>query len=308
MDNLAKRLARQADHTISRVQNKLQRYLDHDQIVRKRTLNLTLGKAYEQAWQDLACVFALSTGRTGTQTLAAMLRLSPHVLAQHEPAPRLVKATFDAYMEAHDEGWVEKWTPFMLATRDDFVLEANALGKVYVESNNRLTYVAPALMAAFPSSKFIFSHRDPYKVIRSGMQRGAYQGPNMAWNFARIQPRKGEPFHEEWDTLVPLEKEAWRWAQINQLAYDFFSTVPEARRMELPAATFFSGRKEVYKKIFEFIGVPCPPMSEIEGIMGKKMNAQAHFNGLSFEWTEEAYARVRHFIEPTASLLGYDIT
>lgn len=307
MDNFAKRLARQADHTISRVHNKLQRYLDHDQIARKRALNLTLGKAYEQEWQDLTCVFALSTGRTGTQTLAAMLRLSPQVVAQHEPAPRLVKATFDAYMEAQDEGWIEKWTPFMLATRDDFVLEANANGKVYVESNNRLTYVAPAVMAAFPASKFIFSHRDPYKVIRSGMQRGAYQGPNMAWNFARIRPRKGEPYFSEWASLSPLEKEAWRWAQINQMAHAFFSTVPAERRMELPAATFFSGKKEMYKEIFEFVGAPCPPMSEIEGIMGKKMNAQAHFNGLSFEWTDESLASVRRFIEPTATLLGYNV-
>ena len=307
MDNFAKRLARQADHTISRVHNKLQRYLDHDQIARKRALKLTLGKAYEQEWQDLACVFALSTGRTGTQTLAAMLRLSPQVVAQHEPAPRLVKATFDAYMEAQDEGWIEKWTPFMLATRDDFVLEANAKGKVYVESNNRLTYVAPAVMAAFPASKFIFSHRDPYKVIRSGMQRGAYQGPNKAWNFARIRPRKGEPSFTEWASLSPLEKEAWRWAQINQMAHAFFSTVPAERRMELPAATFFSGKPEIYKEIFEFVGVPCPPRSEIEGIMGKKMNAQAHFNGLPFEWTDESLARVRRFIEPTATLLGYNV-
>ncbi len=34
--------------------------------------------------------FAMTTGRTGTQTLAALLNVSPSVDAQHEPEPRMI--------------------------------------------------------------------------------------------------------------------------------------------------------------------------------------------------------------------------
>ena len=307
MSGLTTHIARQADRTLSRVQGRLKRFLEGESRAKKRALKLTLGKAYEQEWEDMKCVYALSTGRTGTQTLAAMLRLSPHVEAQHEPAPRLVMATYEAYMEAPLADWLDKWSRFVLAARDDFVLEANACGKVYVESNNRLTYVADALQKAFPASRFIFSHRDPFKVIRSGMQRGAYQGPGKAWNFARIKPRPGEPYADAWDAMEPLEKEAWRWAQINREAKAFFDALPAERRYELPASTFFSGSEKVYKEIFEFVGVPCPPMSEIQQIMGRKMNAQAHYNGMAFEWTAPLRDKVRPYIEEMANTLGYAV-
>ena len=156
MGGLTTHIVRQADRTLSRVQGRLKRFLESESRAKKRALKLTLGKAYEQKWENMQCVYALSTGRTGTQTLAAILRLSPRVVAQHEPAPRLVMATYEAYMEAASADWIEKWSPFVLAARDDFVLEANASEKVYVESNNRLTYVAKALQSAFPASKFIF--------------------------------------------------------------------------------------------------------------------------------------------------------
>ena len=307
MDGLTKQIAVKANKTLDQVQGRLKRYIESDTRKLKRDLKLTLGKAYEMKWEGMRCVFALSTGRTGTQTLAALLRLSPHIVAQHEPAPRLVQASLDAYMDTASPEWLERWSAFVLATRDDFVLGANAEGKVYVESNNRLTYLAGAVREAFPASKFIFSHRDPYKVIRSGMQRGAYQGSGKAWNFARIRPRSGEPFADQWANMEPLEKEAWRWAQINKEAKVFFDSLPEERKLELPATTFFQANERTYREIFEFVGAPCPPLDEIRQIMGRKMNAQAHFNGMSFEWSKESKETVRPYIAEVAEQLGYEV-
>ncbi len=308
MGSLKKKIARQADKKLTQVQGKLRRILDGEAIAYKKANKLTLGKVYgDEGWGNMQCVFMLSTGRTGTQTMANVLRLSAKVLAEHEPRPRLVKSSFDAYMDVENEDWMARWTDFVLAVRDDFVLEANAKGQVYVESNNRLTYVAPAVAAAFPASKFIFSHRDPYQVIQSGMRRGAYAGPNMAWNFARIRPRAGEPYADAWETMTPLAKEAWRWARINQISIDFMETLPAGRGMELPARRLFGGSNEMIEEIFAFIGVPCPDMADIQRVMGKKMKAQAHFNGLSFEWTEADYKLVRPYIASVAEALGYEL-
>lgn len=308
MGSLKKKIARQADRKLTQVQGKLRRILEGEAIAYKKANKLTLGKVYgDEGWDNMHCVFMLSTGRTGTQTMANVLKLSAKVLAEHEPRPRLVKSSFDAYMDVGSEGWMTRWTDFVLAVRDDFVLEANAKGQVYVESNNRLTYVAPAVAAAFPASKFIFSHRDPYQVIQSGMRRGAYAGPNMAWNFARIRPRAGEPYADTWETMTPLAKEAWRWARINQISMEFMETLPANRAMELPARRLFGASNEMIREIFEFIGVPCPDMADIQRVMGKKMNAQAHFNGLSFEWTEADYNLVRPYIASVAETLGYEL-
>ncbi len=312
MGSLKKKIARQADRKLTQVQGKLRRILEGEAIAYRKANKLTLGKVYgEEGWENMQCVFMLSTGRTGTQTMANVLKLSGNVLAEHEPRPRLVKSSFDAYM---DEGmheasaaWMERWTAFMLAVRDDFVLEANAKGQVYVESNNRLTYLAPAVQAAFPASKFVFSHRNPYQVIQSGMRRGAYAGPNMAWNFARIRPRAGEEYVDTWDAMTPLAKEAWRWARINKMSMDFMATLPASRAMELPAKRLFGGSDDVIREIFEFVGVPCPDMADIKRVMGKKMNAQAHYNGLSFEWSDDDYKTVRPYIASVAEALGYEL-
>ncbi|MDZ4699833.1 MAG: sulfotransferase [Rhodothermales bacterium] len=304
--SIATAIVTQADAALSRMHRKLKRYLERGRIAKKKELQLTLGKAYERAWNGFPCVFALSTGRTGTQTMASMLSLSPQVLAQHEPAPRLVRASYEAFMD-EQEGWMERWQPFALAVRDDFVLEASAEGRVYVESNNRITYMAPAFAAAFPDSRFIFSHRDPYQVIRSGMQRGAYQGGNMAWNFARIHPRTDDPAYAAWDSYSNLQREAWRWARINGYARAFFDTLPEERRLDLPARAFFSNDMEIYRKLFAFVGVPCPDEGAIRAVTGKQLNAQAHFDGLDFEWTDALRAEVRPIVQPVAEALGYTV-
>ena len=307
MESLTKKIAQSANKTLDHVQSRLKRFIDQDTRAQKKELKLTLGKAYDSNWEGMHCVFALSTGRTGTQTLAAILGLSPQVVARHEPAPRLVQATFEAYMDMLSVDWLQRWSSFVMAARDDFVLHANAQGKIYVESNNRLTYLAPAIGAAFPESKFIFSHRDPYKVIRSGMQRGAYQGPGKAWNFARIQPRKEEPAFKQWMHMTPLEKEAWRWAQINKETKAFVDSLPAERTFELPAAVFFESKEQTFREIFDFIGVPCPSTDSLNRIMSRKMNAQAHYNGSSFEWTDERKEKVRPYIADVAKTLGYKI-
>ena len=138
------------------------------------------------------------------------------------------------------------------------------------------------------------------------MQRGAYQGPGKAWNFARIKPRPGEEHADAWATMTPLQKEAWRWSQINREAKAFFDMLPPHRRLELPARDLFASDLKALSDVFAFSKVPAPAEAEIRRIMGQKMNAQAHFNGLPFEWTEAARAEVRPFIADTAALLGYE--
>lgn len=286
-----------------RVHSKLRSFRDN-RFVPQRNRNLTLGPAYESDWQGFDAVFVLSTGRTGTATLATLLGLSHFIHAEHEASPQLVKASFEAYMDTSND-WGKRWSRVILSARDDFVLAANADGRVYVETNYRLTYLSRAIAHSFPDSKFIFLHRDPYKVIRSGMRRGYYHGLHQAWNFARIRPRPEEKHFDSWNSFSPLQKNAWRWTKVNDYAVGFFQQMPDSRCMKLRSEDLFSNDLSVYDRIFGFIGVERPEAHRIEQVLNKRINAQDHYDGRSFEWTGEKRDSVQPIIQDTAERLGY---
>jgi hypothetical protein len=248
-------------------------------------------------------VFVLSTGRVGTQTLTGLLALSPRVVSVHEPEPRLVRASFDAYMEG-TRADAAAWGRIVLAARDDLVCDANRKGRVYVETNNRLTYLAPAVAAAFPDSRFIHLHRHPYEVIRSAMRRGYYRHHN--WDFARIRPRPGEPLAAEWEGLPPLEKCAWYWARSNAEARAALDALPPDRRLDLGADALFAGDPATVDRIFAFAQVERPPQPWIEEVLGRRMNAQrAGEYPPPAEWSEAERQAVRRHVAEVAERLGY---
>lgn len=291
------------------VNKKITRLLTGDTSTQLIPFGVKLAQSYAQGWRDweeCPCVFVLSTGRVGTKTLTALFALSPRVISRHEPEPRLVKVSFDAYMEGSNLGASEKWQAVVFAARDDAICEANRRGKIYIETNNRLTYLAPALAAAFPASRFIHLHRHPYEVVRSAMRRGYYQSHN--WDFARIRPRPGEPLAAQWDTLSPLEKSAWYWAQCNREAHEFLETLEKSRRMDLRAELLFAGDEKTLKDLFDFVNIDFPPREQVEEVLGQKINAarQGHFPPPS-EWDKDERASVRQLVAKTAKILDYEL-
>ena len=51
----------------------------------------------------LALLFVLSTGRTGTETLARLLQISKQIMAYHEPRPQLIAERKQAFERVWDE-------------------------------------------------------------------------------------------------------------------------------------------------------------------------------------------------------------
>lgn len=263
-----------------------------------------LGEAYARGWKGCPCVFVLSTGRVGSQTLTALLALSPAVVSEHEPFPRLVKASIDAYLEGGDLGASEKWREVVYGARDDLVCEANRRGKIYVETNNRLTYLAPILATCFPDSKFIHLHRHPYEVVRSAMRRGYYESHN--WDFARVRPRASEPLAATWDALPRLEKCGWFWSRINEEAASFMATLPPERALDLRADLLFGGDEATMRRIFSFVGIDFPAQELVEEVLGQKLNAAVRgaFPGAG-DWSEDDRQAVWRQVEVVATRLGY---
>jgi hypothetical protein len=304
MSSLKRQALQATQKGLTRVKSRIDRLLTSDEGGRQPYV-ARLAEAYERGWQGCPAVFVLSTGRVGSQTLTALLALSPAVVSEHEPFPRLVKASFDAYLEGGDLAASARWREVVYAARDDLVCEANRRGKIYVETNNRLTYLAPVLAACFPASRFIHLHRHPYEVVRSAMRRGYYQSHN--WDFARVRPRPGEPLAAEWDALPRLEKCGWFWARINEEARAFMATLPAERALDLRADLLFAGDESTLRRIFAFVGVDFPKSELVEEVLGRKLNAaQRGSFPTPSEWSEEDRQAVRRRVERVARELGYE--
>ncbi len=262
----------------------------------------SIAEAYEKKWADCPCLFVLSTGRVGTKTLSALLALSPEVHSYHEPLPRLIKASYDVYM---DEGISsEAASNILYAARDDRICQALYNGQIYTETNNRMTYFAPILAQAFPASKFIHLYRHPYDVIRSGMRRKYYL--SHKWDFARISPRKGSPFARDWQRRSPLEKTTWFWAEVNQFAIDFLKTLPENRKLSLKSEKLFAGETQTIKDLYTFLETPIPDPEQIEKVLEQKLNAQPKEEGrILVEWEKRDLKKINRQIRNLADCFGY---
>jgi Sulfotransferase family len=305
MSRFTRRILRYAHESLTEVNVGIEHRLNGGRAAHRTPFIAGLEQGYATGWSHCPCVFVLSTGRVGTKTLAALMALSPHVMATHEPEPRLIKASFDAYMEGGDIGDSINWRALVLAARDDAVCAANRRGRIYVETAPKLTFLARAFAVSFPASRFIHLHRHPYAVVRSCLQRGHYQGHN--WDFARIRPRPGEPLADTWASLPPLDKNAWRWAHVNAYARDFFSTLPESRKLAVRADALFAGNEMVLKELFAFVGLEVPPMEWIEEVLGRKINARPkRVVPPSQQWSEKDRKAVWHIVAEVAQCLGYE--
>jgi len=263
-----------------------------------------LAHAHATAWRAYPCAFTLSTGRTGTETLASVLALSPRVVAAHEPVPRLLWASHQAYVTGVSDADSHVWQNVVLSARDDHVADAARVGKTYVEANAGLTFLARVLARSFPASRFIHLHRCPFEFVRSGMARGYYQERDT--DLARIAPLPGDPACAEWERWSAIQKVAWLWARTNGFVHDFFETLPSERTLRLDARGLLNAAPSVISELFDFIDAPPPPAAHVRRVIERKLDAngrRAGARGMSLSVPDcDAVWRIVADVAPT---LGY---
>ena len=256
--------------------------------------------AIESVWRDVSCTFVLSTGRTGTATLTELFDHAQGVTAAHEPWPELLRERTEARYEVADQPG-RYWSIFTRA-RAHRLLQAHRAGHQYVETSARLTFFAPVLHARMPNARFLYVHREPWDVVRSGMRRGWYRDhPNDPH---RIRPVPGEPAYEAWDAMTRFEQICWYWAAYNRFALDFYDAVGGDRVLMIRATDLFSGA--ALPEIFAFMGLNLPAEKVLERELDAQHNAQhaEHFPEAE-AWTPEQRAALRTYAGPEMERLGY---
>jgi len=251
--------------------------------------------------RETPSVFALSTGRTGTRSLAALLGLSREILAFHEPLPLLYAYGKLAYYSQDLEPTRQALASGFVAARDGYLDACQRHGKIYVETSPQTTFLAPTIRYVLPRAKFIHVVRHPRAVIASAMKRQWYE--MNADDPIRIVPAEGALEGQPWQDCDQGMKIAWLWAETNRWILDVLTALPPESFMQLRSEDLFEGNLDVLRKLFAFTEQEMPPERQISGILGKRLNAQRVGScNHSQEWS----VSIPKIVRSTASRLGYD--
>ncbi|WP_457653576.1 sulfotransferase [Rhodocaloribacter sp.] len=254
-----------------------------------------------ELWRNTPSLFVLSTGRTGTETLTHILNLSDQVDAFHEPHPQLLEERKFARTEIYINP--NKYRKIFSQSRALYLWKAKVKRKLYAETSARLTFFAPVIYDVLPSSKFIYIHRHPAEVIRSGMRRGWYV--NHPADYARIVPVKGEVAFDDWGKWSPFEKICWYWDAYNRFSLDFANRASPGRVIQIRADELFGG--QAIGRIFDLINLSSPHRDLVSEELEKKHNVQHDSSFPIFEdWTEEMRRILYRHAGETMQRLGYD--
>jgi len=250
------------------------------------------------------CVFVLSTGRTGTETIAALLALAKNVMAFHEPSPKLYEISKLAYENFTDPFAQKILIEVFQAFRDELLTMSLDYGLGYVETSPQLTFLAHAILARYPDARFIHLVRDPRDVVRSGMRRRWFDGhPNDKY---RKTPAPSSLAARKWGSFNSFQKILWLWSETNHWISQFLSTVRPQSKLVIHSEDIFNGNLTAIHELFDFIGAPMPPGKKIERLLQKKLNSQK--NGVfpaSSDWTDEMQRDLSEIAGKVASELGY---
>lgn len=252
------------------------------------------------------CVFVLSTGRVGTQTLASLFQLAPNVLSYHEPMPSLYGLSKLSYEYTDDILARKVLREAFLSLREERISYSLARGKGYVETSPQATFLAPVILEALPNVRFIHVVRDPRYVVRSGMRRQWYDS-NPA-DGTRIVPRADSVICLQWKGYNAFQKNLWLWAETNRWILNFSSGLSAYRILLIRSEDVFAAHEETIRNLYAFIGVPVPSRRKIMGVLSKKLNAQVR--GTFQEpsgWTKEMRTNLTAIAGDTANVLGYEL-
>lgn len=260
-------------------------------------------------WQALAAapdfspVFFLSTGRAGTLFFTELLQETPALLVGHEPQPALVAQSRLMYetlpATGADAALLRLAGQVFVVARQQVLAECLAAQRGYVETNNRITFFAPALLQLFPRVRFVHLYRHPVSFIRSGLARQWYTGRHPH-DVGRILPRPGTPQAEGWAQWSDIERIAWLWAETGDWITRFLAQVPAAQQVSM---YFEQPDAAAVARVLRFCGAALP--RDLDARVGRPRNAQATDQVPRREaWSAGDEAALQRHAGPLAARLG----
>ena len=158
------------------------------------------------------------TGRSGTGTMAKLFG------GHHEFRVRYILDKYFLHAVPHSDPFdtIEKRITVMLDLHQGIDRET------FVDSSNLYIYFIDALYLLNPEIKIVFTVRNGKDFVRSAFSRKWHE--NNA--FGTVPLRKNR-YYDQWNSLTPIQKNAWIWDYRNRKAIEGLRDVPEKQKLVL---------------------------------------------------------------------------
>ncbi len=219
---------------------------------------------YYEKNQQRKLFFVLSTGRSGSTTIANVLSQHPDISCKHEPNNLLIRtATQYSYGEISRDSMLELLNMIYSVG----CIEKNIW---YGESDQKLVPVIELINELLPNAKFIWLVRNGADVVNSTYSRGWYdESENMRalnscnneirhWLLHRLNGnRVGDIEIQKWNSFSKFEKNCWYWEYYNRLIRDGLQKLPKEKWMKVKLEEL----NECIPNIISFLDIETSPGS-----------------------------------------------
>jgi hypothetical protein len=201
--------------------------------------------------------FVLSSGRSGSKTIATALDQFANCVCLHHPKPELVLEATEAFCGDIPLEDVER---MLRDTRRPTVD-----GNIYGEVNLQLTLLVPSLRRLYPDAKYVWLLRDGRDAVASMYYRGWYDPDESrvpeVWHKGRLAgDRTGDFSPAEWQRLTRFEKCCWIWKKYNLIIEQHVAEMSPDRWRKV----YLESLKSSLDELSAFLGLEKPATVLVE--------------------------------------------
>jgi hypothetical protein len=193
--------------------------------------------------------------------LTRLFELEKGLHIEHEALPEMLYTGKLAYADPNN---IEFTKGAFMAGRYEAIRDCQLQNLRYVETNNRLTFFAPAMAALFPNAKFIHLLRHPDSFVSSGIQRNWYTGKTIT-DEGRITPAKDLGIERQQDKI------AWLWNATNAFIDNFKTGAGKDRTLTVRSEDLFSNAEEA-ERILNWLNFKADKTS-IQKVLNTPVNS-----------------------------------
>ncbi len=205
------------------------------------------------------------TGRCGTATLARILGGHHEFRVQYLLEKYFLRA--DPFSDPFRD--IQKRIEAMLD------LHQGIERATFIDSSNLYIHFIDAIYLLDPSAKFILLVRNGKDFVRSAHSRGWHEH-----NQCGTVPPHDDPYFSRWNSMTPLQKNAWIWVYRNGKALQGLKKVPEENKMILKIEDI--KKEDTHDRLEVFSGIK---LNEAEP--SERINANPSFDlPPKEEWSE----------------------
>ena len=225
--------------------------------------------------------FIVTTGRSGSTSIAKLLDQHPSIDSRHEPRHQLIKWSTDFAHGKITKTDLEKQLRQLFLDTSTYKRDVMRL-----ESDQKYSTMIPILAEIFPDAKFVWLTRSASSVVASTVGRSWYSdNSHPVWNripwyyheYRLRGDRSGSVLCEDWSAMNSFEKNCWYWGYVNSKIERDFVGLDANRKFHLRLEEISTQTES----LLEFLDVPSMKMAQ------KSSNPAFYPKFSEEDWSEE---------------------